>query len=147
MSRISFRNYRSADRQACLDIFDANCPAFFAPNERRDYEAFLDAAPAGYEVCESDGRLLGAFGLFEDGRHAQVINWILLAPQAQGAGVGSRIMERLVDRARRSGRKRVRIATSPMAAPFFERFGAVAKSLTSDGWGPGMDRLDMELLL
>ena len=40
-----FRPYSSADREACLANFDANCPAFFAPDERAEaYEGivFLD---------------------------------------------------------------------------------------------------------
>ena len=33
------------------------------------------------------------------------------------------------------------------AAAFFARFGAIEKVTTPDGWGPGMDRVDMELNL
>jgi len=42
MTIITFRTYRDADREACTSIFDANCPAFFAPNERQEYEEFLE---------------------------------------------------------------------------------------------------------
>ncbi len=38
----TFRPYQTADREACLGLFDANCPEFFAPNERADYVAFLE---------------------------------------------------------------------------------------------------------
>ena len=36
-----FRGYRPPDESACLALFDENCPAFFAPNERDDYLVFL----------------------------------------------------------------------------------------------------------
>ena len=72
----------------CLDIFDANCPEFFAPNERQEYENFLNCDSKGYEVCdESEGRA------------------------------------------------------------FFAKLGATPTSSTVDGWGPGMDRVDMVLAL
>lgn len=142
-----FRQYCNSDYQACTDIFDANCPEFFAPNERQEYEVFLKDVSEGYEVCEVDGRVCGAFGLFGDGQSVKILNWILLDPQTQGIGVGSKIMERVVHLGRASETRIVRIAASHKSAPFFARFGANATSSTKDGWGPGMDRVDMELPL
>ena len=147
MISISFRPYCSVDKQACTSIFDANCPEFFAPNEREEYHKFLDCAPEGYEVCEVDGRVLGAFGLFGDGEEAKTLNWILLDPQTHGMGVGSKIMERVIHLGRASEAKKVRIAASHKSAPFFSKFGARTTATSSDGWGPGMHRVDMVLPL
>ena len=140
----SFRPFDPGDRAACLALFDANCPAYFAPNERADYIEFLDRAPAGYEVCELDGSAVAAFGLIRsDG--AVRLNWIMLAPASQGRGIGSAIMQRVVAAARSSGESVIHIAASQKSAPFFARFGAAPVTRTPDGWGPGMDRIDMEL--
>ena len=147
MSDINFRPYRAADRQACINIFDANCPKFFAPDERQEYEKFLERAPVDYEVCEVDGKVLGAFGLFANGENTKALNWILLDPQSQGIGVGSSIMERVMQLSRMSQTRVVKIAASHKSAPFFARFGALTTALTKNGWGPGMDRVDMELPL
>ena len=147
MTNINFRPYRDADRQACTSIFDANCPEFFAPNERQEYDKFLDGVSGDYEVCEVDGRVLGAFGLFVDGENVKMLNWILLDPQTQGIGVGSKIMERVIQLSRASQTRTVKIAASHKSAPFFARFGATTASSTKNGWGPGMDRVDMELPL
>jgi N-acetylglutamate synthase-like GNAT family acetyltransferase len=147
MTDVIFRPYCNADFQACSDIFDANCPDFFAPNERQDYESFLENRPEGYEVCEVDGCVLGAFGLVGDGKNEMILNWILLDPNKQGIGVGSKIMERVLHVGRRSKTKMVRIAASHKSAAFFARFGATMTSSTMDGWGPGMDRVDMDLPL
>ena len=54
---LQFAPYADGDREACLALFDANCPTFFAPNERADYAAFLDQCPPDYQVC----RLEAAF--------------------------------------------------------------------------------------
>ena len=147
MTNITFRPYRDADRQACTNIFDANCPEFFAPNERQEYEEFLDCASGDYEVCEVDGKVLGAFGLFVNGDNIKALNWILLDRHTQGVGVGSTIMERVIQLGRTSQTRVVKIAASHKSAPFFARFGASTTSLTKNGWGPGMDRVDMELPL
>ncbi|MGI9205683.1 MAG: GNAT family N-acetyltransferase [Woeseiaceae bacterium] len=146
-TRITFRPYCSADCDACLGIFDANCPEFFAPNEREEYQQFLELVPDGYEVCEADGRVLGAFGLFDEDQDKKTLNWILLDPRSHGLGVGSSIMERVIQLGRSTETAMISIAASQKSAPFFARFGAQTTSTTTDGWGPGMHRLDMMLPL
>ena len=133
--------------ESCLAIFDANCPTYFAPNERTDYEDFLATSPPEYEVCEFSERVVAAFGLITDEKSGVSLNWIMLDPQSQGIGLGSAIMERVLSQGRALDVPLIMIAASHKSAPFFSRFGAVAKEHTKDGWGPGMDRVDMELAL
>jgi GNAT superfamily N-acetyltransferase len=143
---LTFRLYDVSDHQACIDLFDANCPDYFAQNERADFEAFLNQLVAGYEVCELDGRVVGAFGLFgETGERS--LNWLILKPTAQGTGLGSTIMERVIHAGRADGAKSIAVAASHTSAPFFARFGATQTGYTPDGWGPGMHRVDMEIVL
>lgn len=142
---VTFRSYLPSDRNTCLDLFDANCPEYFAPDERPDYASFLDANPDGYQLCCSKGRVVGAFGLTEVSTRVRSLNWILLSPLSQGMGIGTTIMDRIVSQARRSAVIVVRIAASHKSAPFFARFGATEVARTDDGWGPGLHRVDMEL--
>lgn len=143
----SFRPYRSSDRETCLAIFDANCPSFFAPNERADYISFLDGTPEGYEVCEVDGGVVAAFGLIPGDANDNRLVWIMLDPGSQGGGIGSVIMKRIISQCSDSGSRMIGIAASQKSSPFFAKFGAKATAYTRDGWGPGMDRVDMELVL
>lgn len=142
-----FRPYADADRHACLEIFDANCPEFFAANERDDYAEFLDAKYDDYEVCELDGRVVAAFGLIRNEEGENRLCWIMLDPSAQGHGLGSAIMNRIMRAGSESDTPVVGIAASHKSAPFFARFGAKELSRTDDGWGPGMHRIDMELVV
>ena len=144
---VRFRPYTDADFQACTGVFDTNCPEFFAPNERQEYERFLEGSPKGYEVCEVNGRVLGAFGLLGMGKERRRLNWILVDPGVQGIGVGSKIMERVILKGRTSGVSVVEIAASQKSAPFFAKYGATRTSTTKDGFGPGMDRVEMVLHL
>ena len=142
---VVFRPYTHTDREACLELFDENCPEFFAPNERDDYANFLDAEPEGYEACIVGDRIAGAFGLIAGNARRMHLNWILLDPKFQGRGIGSAIMDRVATLATVAGAHVVDIAASHKSAPFFAKFGAVATATTQDGWGPGMHRVDMEL--
>ena len=138
------RPYTAADRAACLALFDANVPEFFAPNERTDFAAFLEAVPGDYRVCVEGAQVLGAFGVFKhDGEGS--LRWILIDPRRQKAGLGSWIMADVLRQMRELPLACVHIAASHKSAPFFARFGAQRMRETPDGWGPGMHRIDMEL--
>ena len=59
---ITIRPYAPPDRAACLHLFDTNTPVYFAPNERADYEEFLNNVPAAYYLWQD-------FHIHQDGTH------------------------------------------------------------------------------
>lgn len=144
-SKPTFKTCTPADTAACLAIFDANCPEYFAPNERADYARFLADLPEGYEVCEVAGSVVAAFGLLAAEGASSRLVWIMIDPRAQGHGLGRAIMQRIMAMPAATAAGCIDIAASQMSEPFFARFGAVATERTEDGWGPGMDRVDMQL--
>ncbi|MEP7311923.1 MAG: GNAT family N-acetyltransferase [Pseudomonadota bacterium] len=144
---VKFRRYASEDSETCLGLFDANCPEYFAPNERADYVQFLNMCPSGYELCLIDGQVAGAFGLVGNDSSRRRLKWIMLNPRFQGLGAGRAIMKAIAVRASNAGVEIVDIAASQKSAPFFARFNAVTTAVTRDGWGPGMHRVDMEMSL
>lgn len=144
MNALEFRDYSKADRNACAAIFDANCPEFFAQNERALYLDFLDRSPTGYEVCLRGGSVVGAFGVRESNGDASLI-WIMIDPDAQSGGVGSSMMKRALALCRAREKRSLSIAASHKSAGFFARFGARVERTETDGWGTGMHRVDMVL--
>ncbi|MEM6484891.1 MAG: GNAT family N-acetyltransferase [Pseudomonadota bacterium] len=147
MSEVNFRRYLRSDRSACLRIFDNNTPEFFAPNEREDFQVFLDTMPPEYEVCEVARQVIGSYGVFQEHAGDTHLHWILLDPSAQGHGIGSMIMERACTTARNQGAEELLITASHRSAPFFARFDAKEEKVTPDGWGKDMHRVDMRLVL
>ena len=145
LKNIVFRPYTLADKLDCLGLFDANCPEFFAPNERLDYAHFLGSDQQSYELCVIGEKTVGAFGLMGSELEYRSLNWILLDPRSHGVGIGSAIMKRVATLALTSGVSRVAIAASHKSGPFFARFGAIELDVIDNGWGPGMHRVDMEL--
>jgi GNAT superfamily N-acetyltransferase len=143
---LAVRRYADTDRDACLGLFDANCPRFFAPGERADFVDYLESRAAEYRVCERDGAIVAAFGVaLGDGRAR--LNWIMVDPAAQGSGAGREMIGATLAEARAADARAVDIAASHLSAPFFARFGARELARTEDGWGPGMHRVDMALEL
>ena len=141
-----FRAFTSADTTACLALFDANCPGYFAPNERADYRAFLEAMPDGYEVCELDGAIIGAYGVHAIDDDNAALHWILLEPTTQGRGLGAAIMSRAMRAIEQRGHRTLHISASHKSAPFFARFGAIEDARIINGWGPGMHRVEMRIV-
>lgn len=39
---LTFLPFNNDDTESCLTLFDKNCPAYFAVNERQDYLGFLN---------------------------------------------------------------------------------------------------------
>lgn len=144
---VVFRAYRTADKAHCLALFDENCPAYFAVNERNDYLDFLNSDIDGYELCLVEQNIVGAFGVHRDGNNTARLHWILLKTTVQGRGIGSVVMRRVIQRSKALSANKVLIATSDKAFLFFESHGATVISEAKNGWGPGMHRLDMELRL
>jgi GNAT superfamily N-acetyltransferase len=140
-----FRPYEAKDRAACRALFDENCPDFFAPNERAEYAEFLDSSPQGYEVCILYDQLVGAFGLHAHDSGDLAVRWIMVSRQVHGRGLGSTMMTRVLSSARSMGAKRLHIAASHKSAPFFARFGALETARITDGWGPEMHRVEMQI--
>ncbi|MEO8031614.1 MAG: GNAT family N-acetyltransferase [Gemmatimonadota bacterium] len=147
MIRTLFRSFAESDREACLRLFDGNCPTHFAPGERADYQTFMSEKPGDYQVCLQDDEVVGAYGVLPEGPTGLALRWILVSNQRQGSGLGRAIMARVSVRLRTSGAgSRLYIGASHMSAPFFARFGATETGRIPNGWGPGMHRIDMELV-
>jgi ribosomal protein S18 acetylase RimI-like enzyme len=130
------------------------------------YRTLADAASAAYErelrdvagrrassevlVAEVDGRIVGC-ATFVDGLtalsevddpDAASVRMLGVAADARNRGVGEALMRECIDRARRSGRRRVRLHTLPSmtsAQRLYERLG-FRRDADSD-WSPAPDIL------
>jgi GNAT superfamily N-acetyltransferase len=146
----TFRPYIAADRAACLALFAANTPEWFAPQEYEQFEAFLDDAPAGYFVMlAGNGALAGAGGIeIEAARGVGWLTWGMVDPARHGQGLGRALLEYRLERLRAElSVSRVCIDTSQLAAPFYEKYGFTTQRIIPDGYAKGLHRHEMELRL
>jgi ribosomal protein S18 acetylase RimI-like enzyme len=144
------RPYDPQDREACLKIFDSNLPEAFKPDERADFEAFLEKNPEEYLVVEADGGELaacGGYGVAPEG-DAATLCWGMVDTKQQGQGVGRLLlMSRLSALAKIPPMRLVRLDTSQQSVEFFMVKGFRTYRITQDYYGPKLNRYEMFLLL
>lgn len=139
------RPYAVADREACLGLLRSNMPEHFVPDEERQFAEFLDALPGPYFVMEDErGALLacGGIALEPDDPAAGALCWGIVRNDQQGRGLGKALTVYRLGAL--PGVKRMRINTSQKVRGFYEKLGFVAKKMTPDGFGPGLDDVLME---
>jgi GNAT superfamily N-acetyltransferase len=146
---MDLRPYRPSDREACLAVFDSNAPRFFDASERAGFEAFLDAPDCAYFAMEHEGALVGCggYGFEENGKTASLV-WGMVRADLHRRGLGRLLLLfRLREIGKTSGVELVRVATSQLTAPFFQKQGFKAISVQKDGYAPGIDRIEMLMKL
>jgi len=145
---MKFLSYNGSYFDACLQIFNENCPQYFAENEREDYIGFLEGNPSDYFIGISGDYVASAFGVVSTSDISRVrLSWILVSPRFKGSGVGNKMMNYSKEAAINKGASVIDIAASHLSAPFFAKFGAEELNKIPNGWGIGMHRVDMEIKL
>ena len=151
------REYTTADRQACLGIFDSNCSQYFDPSEREYIENWLTAQDEGrptypnsagdrFYVLEYEGTVIacGGFYLLKD-EHAVSISWGMVHVGHHRKGFGRQLFQYRLDVIRKlRPDAKILLDTSQHTFGFFEKMGMKIKAVTKDGYGEGLDRYDME---
>lgn len=144
-SQHTIRRFASADATACRAIFCSNVPRHFAPDEQPEFEAFLANPVGDYWVLETAGALVACGGGRVDGNVGRLI-WGMVHAAHHGAGVGRALLRWCLDHlCRRSDLVTVAIETSQWAEGFFARHGFEVTRRVPDGFGPGLDSVDMHL--
>ncbi|HET6497678.1 MAG TPA: GNAT family N-acetyltransferase [Coriobacteriia bacterium] len=94
-------------------------------------------------VLDDDGSVVGTTGLYRkhsDANEAVWLSWFCVAPEHRGRGVGGRLLDFSIERARRTGARHLRLFTSNIPAEacaqgLYESRGLVAYK--SRGLGAG----------
>ena len=143
------RQYLPADREGCLTVFDSNMPDFFKSHERRDFEEFLSSPNCRYFVMEQDSVIAGCGGYFiTENRALARLVWGMVHRDWQRKGLGRfLLLFRLREITKAGGVELVRLDTSPLSTPFFERQGFKVMRVAKDGYAPGLDRVEMLMKL
>ena len=134
---------------ACLELFDLNCPLPLAREERSDYSYLLAAARFKvhadvYLLGWREQRLIACFGV---ARVSSETCALVDASEYQRQRCGEEMMAQLFTLAAAADYRKVVVSTSQHADQFFAQFGAITLRSQNDGWGPGMHRVDMEIIL
>lgn len=144
-NHLSIRPFAPTDRDACLTVFCSNLPHHFAPSELLEFEAFLADSEGDYWVVEMAGVLVGCGGCHAVGSVGR-LTWGMVHEDHHRASIGSALLHRRLEHL--FGLPEVvaiAIETSQKAEGFFARHGFVVTERVADGFGAGLDRVDMRL--
>jgi len=143
------RAYSSDDRGHCLRIFDSNCPRYFAECERDQFESFLDSSGCPYYVVERPGSIVGCGGYaIQGGGKPANLCWGMIDGTCHRQGLGQfLLLGRLQAIITSESVTTVRLDTSQFTEGFFARFGFIVTARMADGYSPGLDQVEMRLVL
>lgn len=152
MSDVISRLFVTADRDACLAIFDSNTPRFFAPDERGEFEGFLGNIETGegrYLVLTRGSSVIACGGLsFNPAGTRASLSWGMVNRAYHGQGLGSRLTRERIALARQgTGISELVLSTSQHSRGFYEAFGFSVVKIAQAGLGAGLDRYDMALMI
>ena len=95
-------------------------------------------------VAERDGIPVAFSGLSQQGVDTLLIDFLFVAPEAQGQGIGDLLLTRAEDHAREQGLPRLYLEADAQAGPFYERRGFQTVSTRPSEMSPGKDIPMME---
>ncbi len=147
-----YHNYQAQNREACLAVFDSNRPLYFADEERPMFADFLDRvlqkSTLRYLVMELEGEVVGCGGVgLEEDRTLASLCWGMIRRDKHRRGIGRVLTQERIEAAQELGATRIRCATSQLTEAFYARFGFETEKREAEGFGPGLDRIDMMLTL
>ncbi len=145
---LAIRPYRADDFDDCLTVFRSNIPKYFAESELAEFASFLNCLNARYLVVEQSGIIVACGGSYvRDG--VGRLCWGMVAQSKHRSSIGSTLLASRLNNlfSCEADVLEVCIDTSQFSSGFFERFGFKARGITSDGFGAGLDCVEMALSL
>ena len=144
-NQLEFKDYSMESFNDCIELFDLNCPEFFASIEKNDYIEFLNQTKEGYVTIHHDSILIGAYGVHKISSESASQSWTLIHPKYQNKGIGRLIMERVFLYLESNQLDNLFLSTSQQTEAFFLKFGAIRIDYIENGWDEGLHRIEMKI--
>lgn len=129
-----------------LELLRLNTPKYFAPEERADFDRYLNVETEDYFVAlNPEGEIVGCGGInyFPQEQLAR-ISWDMVHPQWQGKGAGSKLLQYRMDLLRQTeGIYTIMVRTTQLVFPFYAKNGFALTETAKDYWAPGFDLYTM----
>jgi predicted GNAT family N-acyltransferase len=154
---ITIRAYNKKDKNNCMAAFKSNVPTYFAVEEMKDFENFLDSIEfldtinnnnkLYFFVIDYKQSVIGCGG-FGDKDNAKIISlaWGLVHNDFHKKGYGKKLLLYRLEQIKLLYPKfPVVIDTSQYSYTFFEKYGFQTTKITKDYYSIGLHRYDMTL--
>ncbi len=141
------RQYIDKDRSSCINILESNTPRYFAPLDREDFLAFLDAPSGIYSVLEDhEGVIVGCGGISTRKQGEEgLLTWGMIHATQHSQGWGRHLtIVRFSQLCKIATVKTITLNTSQETVGFYEKLGFRRTAFTPDYYSIGLHRYDME---
>ncbi len=139
------RSYTTTDRDAIIELFLLNTPAFFCEEEQQDLERFLDSEIENFFVVEEDGAVV-ACGWSNIKENTGFLSWYIVHPDHQGKGLGKILaLHNLTILQANPDLDNIEVRTSQLVYPFYEKLGFKLIGTQDHYWGQNMHLYHMRL--
>lgn len=151
MTAESVREYRVADREACLRVLDSNVPEYFLASDRHEVGAFLDRLEGKgirYLVIEREHDEIVACGgvAVSDAKDARMC-WGMVRRDLHRRGLGRMLLAARLIEGAKMGAKTASLDTVPQVEALYARMGFSLASSTKDHYAPGWHRQEYVMAL
>ena len=144
---MNIREYVDNDHGQCLALFDSNTPVYFASTDRNDFASFLKHTKDRYLVMEHPMHGIVACGgwYLKSDRSIGGLSWGMVHQNYQKQGFGTKLLQARIEELRQAGAVCARIRTTQVVQRFYEKAGFKIISTEPDGFGVGLDLVEMEI--
>jgi putative acetyltransferase len=113
------RDYRPGDEEAVFEIVEQVLAEYGLTTNPAETDADLDdihdsyiAGGGTFKILEEDGRIIGSYGLYPTTPRSCELRKMYLLPEFRGQGLGRRMLEDALGRARRLGFEEMTLETN-----------------------------------
>jgi len=135
------RSYSSSDKPALLNLIRLNTPAYFAPEEATDFDAYLDNEIEDYFVVVQNGTIIGCGGInYEPKINSAIISWDIIHPNYQGKGIGTKLLQFRIDKIKSKNLySQIIVRTSQHTWKYYNKYDFELIESKKDYWAKGID--------
>ena len=91
--KLKFQKYIASKSEECLELFELNCPAYFAEEERKGYRKFLEYNKDIYLLGYENDSLACCFGITEQLYSSTLLRKVsLVRPRKDGGNLISVVL-------------------------------------------------------
>ena len=143
---ITIRPYSNSDKETVIDLLQLNTPTYFSPDEEKDLISYLEHEIESYFVLEVNDQVVGSGGInYSNDKTVGIISWDLFHPDFQGKSLGSKLLNYRIDLLKNnSAIQQIKVRTSQLVYPFYEKAGFKLMEVVEDYWAPDFHLYAME---
>jgi [ribosomal protein S18]-alanine N-acetyltransferase len=144
---MNIRTYATSDFNACLAVFDANTPHYFAPSERDWFINYFSKEIEDFYVVEKDDKIVACGGVnYEDNNTTGILSWGMVLPDYQKQGIGTALTKHRIEVMKsKESLTTARVRTAQHTFKFYEKMGFALTHFEAGYFGGLFDLYDMRM--